>query len=153
MNDTNPLLQSRWLPVLLLTGSNIFMTIAWYGHLRHRDTLLWKVILISWGIAFFEYVLQVPANRWGSYVYSPSCSRSCRKSSRCVFTVFAFLYLNQRIHWNPRRRLPLHHRRRRFNIPAQRFMGSAHRSLSRNPKFPIANSPSIICSALFHLSI
>jgi uncharacterized protein (DUF486 family) len=101
MNDTNPLLHSRWLPVLLLTCSNIFMTIAWYGHLKFRHSLLWKVILISWGIAFFEYVLQVPANRWGSYVYSPFQLKIMQEViTLCVFTVFAFLCLNQRIHWN-----------------------------------------------------
>src|SRR5205814_1000996 len=51
--------------VLLLVASNVFMTVAWYGHLRFRGVALWKVILASWGIAFFEYCLQVPANRWG----------------------------------------------------------------------------------------
>jgi hypothetical protein len=77
MNDTNPLLQSRWLPVLLLTCSNIFMTVAWYGHLKFRHSLLWKVILISWGIAFFEYVLQVPAG--AATFIPPSNSKSCRR--------------------------------------------------------------------------
>ena len=57
-------------PIMLLTVSNIFMTFAWYGHLKHKSTALWAVILISWGIAFFEYCFQVPANRIGSYVYS-----------------------------------------------------------------------------------
>src|SRR5262249_17760746 len=56
---------SQMRTILLLTGSNLFMTIAWYGHLRYKSSALWKVILISWGIAFFEYCLQVPANRWG----------------------------------------------------------------------------------------
>ncbi len=51
--------------IALLTASNIFMTIAWYGHLRWKGVALWKVVLASWGIAFFEYCLQVPANRWG----------------------------------------------------------------------------------------
>jgi hypothetical protein len=51
--------------ILLLFASNIFMTAAWYGHLRFKNTPLWMVILVSWGIAFFEYCLQVPANRWG----------------------------------------------------------------------------------------
>ena len=51
--------------ILLLIGSNVFMTMAWYGHLRFRDEALWKVVLASWGIAFFEYCLQVPANRIG----------------------------------------------------------------------------------------
>ena len=58
----------RFLPILLLVGSNIFMTFAWYGHLKYRSTPLLLVILASWGIAFFEYLLQVPANRLGSAV-------------------------------------------------------------------------------------
>ena len=59
-------------PILLLLGSNIFMTFAWYGHLKFTDRRLWIVILISWGIAFFEYCLQVPANRIGYNVYNPA---------------------------------------------------------------------------------
>ena len=57
-------------PIILLTISNIFMTFAWYGHLKHKSAALWLVILVSWGIAFFEYCFQVPANRIGSSVYS-----------------------------------------------------------------------------------
>ncbi|PYT67385.1 MAG: hypothetical protein DMG42_27005 [Acidobacteria bacterium] len=57
--------------ILLLTISNIFMTVAWYGHLRFRSEALWKVIVVSWGIAFFEYCFQVPANRIGSYEFTP----------------------------------------------------------------------------------
>jgi uncharacterized protein (DUF486 family) len=56
--------------ILLLTVSNIFMTFAWYGHLKYRNEALWKVILASWGIAFFEYCFQVPANRIGSYEFN-----------------------------------------------------------------------------------
>jgi hypothetical protein len=56
--------------LILLTVSNIFMTFAWYGHLKFKQTALWKVILISWGIAFFEYCVQVPANRLGHQQYS-----------------------------------------------------------------------------------
>ncbi len=62
---------ARILPILLLIGSNIFMTFAWYGHLKFKEVPLWKVILVSWGIALFEYCLQVPANRLGSKMYSP----------------------------------------------------------------------------------
>ena len=63
-------------PVLLLLGSNIFMTFAWYGHLKYKSAPLMTVILVSWGIAFFEYCLQVPGNRLGSAVYSahPACT-------------------------------------------------------------------------------
>ncbi len=71
----------RVFPILLLIGSNIFMTFAWYGHLKYKDVPLWKVILVSWGIALFEYCLQVPANRLGSKTYSPTNSRSSRRSS------------------------------------------------------------------------
>ena len=60
----------RILPIILLTISNIFMTFAWYGHLRHRSSALWVVILVSWGIAFLEYCFQVPANRIGYSYYN-----------------------------------------------------------------------------------
>src|SRR5258708_7217856 len=60
----------RLLPILLLTFSNVFMTVAWYGHLKFKSKPLFIVILASWGIAFFEYCLQVPANRWGNATYS-----------------------------------------------------------------------------------
>jgi len=64
------LTESRWLPIALLTCSNLFMTCAWYGHLKFKGQPLGLVILVSWGIAFFEYALQVPANRWGNADYS-----------------------------------------------------------------------------------
>jgi len=57
-------------PILLLIGSNIFMTLAWYGHLRFKQVPLLGVIVASWAIAFVEYCMAVPANRWGSAVYS-----------------------------------------------------------------------------------
>jgi len=60
----------RLLPIMLLTCSNLFMTIAWYGHLKFKEKPIWLVIFASWGIAFFEYCLQVPANRWGNAVFS-----------------------------------------------------------------------------------
>ncbi len=56
--------------IILLTISNCFMTVAWYGHLKFRNTPIWKVIVVSWGIAFFEYCFQVPANRLGSYEFT-----------------------------------------------------------------------------------
>ena len=95
------LTQSRWLPIVLLTFSNVFMTVAWYGHLKHKNALLWKVILISWGIAFFEYVLQVPANRWGNSVYTATQLKIIQEIiSLAVFAVFAILYLGEKIRWN-----------------------------------------------------
>ena len=97
----NDLTQSRWLPILLLTGSNIFMTFAWYGHLKFKDKPLWLVIFASWGIAFFEYVLQVPANRWGNSVYSASQLKIIQEViTLSVFVVFAIIYLGERIRWN-----------------------------------------------------
>src|SRR5712691_2849441 len=60
------------LPVLMLFASNVFMTFAWYGHLRFKDSWLPLAVVVSWGIAFFEYWLAVPANRWGSAVYTPA---------------------------------------------------------------------------------
>ena len=58
------------LPILMLAASNVFMTFAWYGHLKFTDRPLWLVVVVSWGIAFFEYCLAVPANRWGYAIYS-----------------------------------------------------------------------------------
>ncbi len=87
--------------ILLLTGSNIFMTMAWYGHLKHKDVALWKVILISWGIAFFEYCLQVPANRIGSATFSPSQLKVIQEIiTLSVFGVFTVYYFGERLHWN-----------------------------------------------------
>jgi uncharacterized protein (DUF486 family) len=83
-----------WIAVGLLLGSNVFMTIAWYGHLKFKDKALAVVILASWGIAFFEYCLQVPANRIGSEVLSPSQLKVIQEViTFSVFTVFAALYL------------------------------------------------------------
>ena len=59
-----------FLPIIMLTISNVFMTFAWYGHLKYKSTALWVVILVSWGIAFLEYCFQVPANRIGHEYYS-----------------------------------------------------------------------------------
>jgi uncharacterized protein (DUF486 family) len=101
MNETTGLLQSRWLPIAMLVVSNIFMTIAWYGHLKFKNTALWKVILISWGIAFFEYVWQVPANRWGNSVYTATQLKIIQEViTLCVFSGFAILFLHEKIRWN-----------------------------------------------------
>lgn len=87
--------------VALLFGSNIFMTAAWYGHLRHRDAALWKVILVSWGLAFFEYCLQVPANRWGYGRFSAVELKTMQEIiTLMVFAVFAAAYLGERLRWN-----------------------------------------------------
>ena len=81
---------------LLLLGSNVFMTIAWYGHLRIKHAALWAVVLASWGIAFFEYWLQVPANRIGSRVFSTYQLKIIQEViSLSVFMVFAALALGE----------------------------------------------------------
>lgn len=87
--------------IALLVGSNIFMTFAWYGHLKFRDVALWKVILISWGIALFEYCLMVPANRIGSYQFSPFQLKTIQEViTLVVFTFFSIYYLKEGIKWN-----------------------------------------------------
>lgn len=89
---------ARLLPPLLLIGSNVFMTLAWYGHLRFKDRPLWLVVIASWGIAFFEYWLAVPANRLGSAVYSPAQLKAMQEViTLAVFSGFAAIYLGQRI--------------------------------------------------------
>lgn len=89
------------LPILMLTISNVFMTFAWYGHLRHKSTALWAVILISWGIAFFEYCFQVPANRIGSDVYSAAQLKTIQEViTLIVFSIFSVLYLKEEFKWN-----------------------------------------------------
>ncbi len=94
-------ISSRWLPIVLLICSNVFMTFAWYGHLKYKSKPLLLVILASWGIAFFEYVLQVPANRWGNSVYSASQLKIIQEViTLSVFVVFAILYLGEKIRWN-----------------------------------------------------
>jgi uncharacterized protein (DUF486 family) len=95
------LTQSRALPFILLTFSNIFMTFAWYGHLKFKDRPIWLVIVASWGIAFFEYLLQVPANRWGSNIYSAAQLKVAQEIiTLTVFAVFSFYYLGNSIKWN-----------------------------------------------------
>ncbi len=95
------LASSRWLPIVLLVCSNVFMTFAWYGHLKYKHAALPMVILASWGIAFFEYVLMVPANRWGNAVYSATELKIIQEViTLCVFSGFALLYLGEKIRWN-----------------------------------------------------
>jgi len=88
--------------ILLLAVSNVFMTFAWYGHLKYlHDKPLWVAILVSWGIAFFEYCLMVPANRWGNSVYSPTQLKVIQEViTLCVFAGFAVLYLGEKFRWN-----------------------------------------------------
>jgi uncharacterized protein len=87
--------------IALLTISNIFMTFAWYGHLKYRQAPLFKVILVSWGIAFFEYCFQVPANRVGSYEFSTVQLKTIQEvTTLAVFSRFSVLYLDKQIRWN-----------------------------------------------------
>lgn len=85
----------------LLLLSNVFMTFAWYGHLRHRSMPLLLVIVVSWGIAFFEYLLQVPANRIGYGYFSAAELKTIQEViSLSVFAVFSTLYLGESLRWN-----------------------------------------------------
>ena len=87
--------------ILLLTVSNVFMTFAWYGHLKYRYAPLFKVIVISWLIAFAEYCFQVPANRIGSYEFTAAQLKTIQEViTLTVFSVFSVLYLKEDIRWN-----------------------------------------------------
>ena len=84
----------RMTTILLLTLSNIFMTFAWYGHLKYRHAPLFKVIVISWLIAFAEYCFQVPANRIGSYEFTTAQMKTIQEAiTLTVFSIFSVLYL------------------------------------------------------------
>ena len=86
------------LPIVLLTMSNVFMTMAWYGHLKFTDRPLYLVVLVSWGIAFFEYCLAVPANRYGHAVYSAAELKTMQEViTLIVFAVFSVVYLKEAI--------------------------------------------------------
>lgn len=85
----------------LLFLSNIFMTFAWYGHLKFKDHALWIIILVAWAIAFFEYCLQVPANRIGHTVMSAAQLKTIQEViTLAVFVVFSVMYLKEPIGWN-----------------------------------------------------
>jgi uncharacterized protein (DUF486 family) len=87
--------------IVLLIFSNIFMTFAWYGHLKYQNVPLWKVTLISWGIAFFEYCFQVPANRIGSHSFNAAQLKTIQEIiTLVVFSGFSVWYLKQDIKWN-----------------------------------------------------
>jgi len=91
-----------FLPICLLFGSNIFMTTAWYWHLRYKEVPLFSVILISisWGLAFIEYCLAVPANRFGSAVFSPAQLKTIQEViTLLVFAMFSALYLKSPLTW------------------------------------------------------
>ncbi|UXT49270.1 DMT family protein [Agrobacterium tumefaciens] len=85
-------------PVLMLVASNVFMTFAWYGHLKHKGSALFLAIVASWGIAFFEYMLAVPANRIGSEVYSTAQLKTIQEViTLAVFALFSIFWLKESI--------------------------------------------------------
>lgn len=89
------------LPFVLLVASNVFMTLAWYGHLRFKDVPLAGVIFASWAIAFIEYCLAVPANRFGHAVYSAAELKTIQEViTLAVFAGFSVLYLKEPLSWN-----------------------------------------------------
>jgi uncharacterized protein (DUF486 family) len=88
----------RIAPILLLFASNVFMTFAWYGHLKYKSVSLWLVIGVSWGIAFFEYCLQVPANRMGHSVYNAVQLKTIQEIiTLTVFVGFSVWYLGESV--------------------------------------------------------
>ncbi|HEU4400916.1 MAG TPA: DMT family protein [Candidatus Polarisedimenticolia bacterium] len=87
--------------IVLLTLSNIFMTFAWYGHLKYRNSPLIWAVFVSWLIAFVEYCFQVPANRIGSYQFSTAQLKTIQEViTLLVFCVFSVLYLKEELKWN-----------------------------------------------------
>ena len=95
------LLSPKVLPILLLLGSNVFMTIAWYGHLKFKTAPLALVIIVSWAIALIEYCLAVPANRIGHGAYSAAELKSIQEIvTLAVFAGFSWLYLGEALRWN-----------------------------------------------------
>jgi hypothetical protein len=94
-------MNALWLTPLLLVGSNILMTFAWYGHLKAPSWPMWLAILVSWGIAFFEYCLAVPANRIGYGTFTGQQLKVMQEViTLAVFGVFSVLWLGEAIRWN-----------------------------------------------------
>jgi uncharacterized protein (DUF486 family) len=89
------------IPILMLVASNVFMTFAWYGQLKVEHRAMWLIVLISWGIAFFEYCLAVPANRWGRLVYEPAELKAMQEViTLSVFAVFSIVWLKEPVTLN-----------------------------------------------------
>ena len=88
-------------PIILLIISNVFMTFAWYGHLKFKSSALWLVIIVSWSIALFEYCFQVPANRIGHEVYNAAQLKTIQEViTLIVFSFFSVWYLKEEFRWN-----------------------------------------------------
>jgi uncharacterized protein (DUF486 family) len=95
------LLSPKVLPILMLVASNVFMTFAWYGHLKFKGSPIYLAVMASWSIAFFEYWLAVPANRIGSSVYSAAELKTMQEViTLSVFAVFSVFYLKEALTWN-----------------------------------------------------
>ncbi|KPL54481.1 MULTISPECIES: DMT family protein [Hyphomicrobiales] len=95
------LLSTPIAPIVLLAASNVFMTFAWYGHLKFPQKSLWVVVLASWAIAFFEYCIAVPANRYGHAFYSAAELKTIQEVvTLVVFAVFSYFYLGESLGWN-----------------------------------------------------
>lgn len=87
--------------VVLLIISNIFMTLAWYGHLKFKESPIWLAILASWGLALFEYIFQVPANRFGSEIFSVTQLKILQEAiTLVIFTVMAYFLFGETLKWN-----------------------------------------------------
>ncbi len=96
-----PMTTAAIAPILLLIASNVFMTFAWYGHLKVEHKPIWLLILVSWGIAFFEYCLAVPANRIGRGVYDPMELKAMQEViTLVIFAIFSVTYLGERFTLN-----------------------------------------------------
>src|ERR1700748_3489080 len=94
-------LNSLWFAPFMLLCSNVFMTFAWYGHLKYKHSPLWIVIAVSWSIALLEYIFQVPANRYGSNVFAPAQLKTIQEIiSLSVFAVFSGYYIADPVRWN-----------------------------------------------------
>ncbi|MDO8876884.1 MAG: DMT family protein [Pseudolabrys sp.] len=96
-----PSLSPYLMPIALLVGSNMFMTAAWYWHLKYKEVPLISVIFISWGLAFVEYCMAVPANRYGSEVYSAAQLKTMQEFiTLVIFAVFSTVYLKEALTWS-----------------------------------------------------